>query len=82
VFGYVQKLGDFDAAARARVRTERRCGELLKDMEKAKGNQYVNSAKSNGATKQTQTLKELGVTKNQRQQDAGMIINMVQTYLV
>jgi len=39
-----------------------KCNELLDDMDKAKGNQYVNSAKSNGATKQTKTLKEMGIS--------------------
>ncbi len=33
-------------------------------MEKAKGNQYVNSARSNGTTRQ-KTLREIGISKDQ-----------------
>lgn len=52
-------------AARARVRAERRCGELLRELEKAKGNQHVNSARSNRTTEQPKTLAQMGITKDQ-----------------
>lgn len=79
MFGYVQKLGDWGAAARARVRAERRCGELLKDMDKAKGGWP--SDKTNSPGELVSTLKDMALNKNQGQQDAGMIISMVQACL-
>lgn len=51
-------------AARARVRAERRCGELLLELEKAKGGQPY---QSNGTTSSEppKTLSEMGLTKDQ-----------------
>ena len=40
---------------------------IIRDMEKAKGNRYVNSARSNGTTKQ-KTLAKLGISKDQSSQ--------------
>ena len=82
MFGYVQKLGGLGAAARARVRAERRAGELLKGMDKATGilKRGTELPRSNGST--TATLSDMGLNKNQGKQDAGMILSMVQTYLV
>jgi len=69
---YARRANDYEMehqAARARVRAERRCGELLQAMEKAKGaagnpgGQGAKIVRSNGAT--TQTLSDMGLTKNQ-----------------
>lgn len=65
---YAKQANDYELerkAAHARVRAERRAGELLKDSEKAKGNQHVNSAKSNDTTEQVPTLSQIGITKDQ-----------------
>jgi len=64
---YAKQANDMELewdAARARVRAERKCGELLAQTEKAKGNQHVNSARSNNTTEQ-KTLSEMGITKDQ-----------------
>ena len=65
---YAKQANDLDLerdAAIARVRAERKCGELLSETEKAKGNQHINSAQSSHATEQPKTLAEMGVTKDQ-----------------
>lgn len=64
---YAKQANDYELerdAAIARVRAERKCGELLAQTDKAKGNQHVNSAKSNNTTEQ-KTLSEMGITKDQ-----------------
>jgi len=60
--------GASEAAAMMNV-SERRAGEMLRDMDKAKGNQHVNSAKCNDVTKQKPTLSEIGITKRQSKTD-------------
>ena len=73
VEAYAKQANDFSLerdAAIARVRAERRCGQLLSEMEKAKGargnasNQYQKEVQSNDATA-PRTLAEMGVTKDQ-----------------
>ena len=64
---YAKRANDYDIehkAAKARVRAERRCGEILKDMEKAKGGQPY---QSNGVTSREPepTLNKMGLSKNQ-----------------
>jgi len=54
-------------ASIARVRAERKCGELLRDMEKAKppgDNQYKKQLRSIDTT-EPKTLAEMGLTKDQ-----------------
>lgn len=51
-------------ACEIRLRAERRCGELLRQREKAKGNQHVNSATSNSAREQ-KTLSDLNISWDQ-----------------
>jgi len=54
--------------------TEAEAGEMLAAMDKAKGNQHINSAKCNDVTKQNPTLSEIGITKRQSsdwQKDGG-----------
>jgi hypothetical protein len=67
---YAKQANDYqlehDAAA-ARVRAERRCGELLAQMEKAKppgDNQYAKVDRSSNTT-EAKTLSEMGITKDQ-----------------
>jgi len=68
---YAKQANDLDLerdAAIARVRAERKCGELLSEMEKAKGNQ--NTGEFGGRNErppkeETKTLAEMGVTKDQ-----------------
>ena len=63
---YAKRANDYEMehqAARARVRAERRCGELLQDMEKAKGNQHINSATCHEGREQT--IPEMGLTHKQ-----------------
>lgn len=45
--------------------TEAEAGEMLKAMDKAKGNQHINVARCNDVTKQNPTLSEIGITKRQ-----------------
>lgn len=59
-------------AAEIRVRAERKCGELLVEMPKAKGaaglgfNQYTpEEVRSTESTASTSTLSDLGISKNQ-----------------
>lgn len=70
---YAKQANDLELerdAAIARVRAERKCGELLSETEKAKGargtgsNQYQTEVRSNDATT-PKTLAEMGVTKDQ-----------------
>jgi hypothetical protein len=59
---YAKRANDYELeinAGRARVRAERRCGELLKEMDKAKG-----AATPRGQT-DVPRLDEMGLTKNQ-----------------
>ena len=69
---YAKQANDYDLerdAAIARVRAERKCGELLRDMAKAKGNQGNISSVTGGSDTRppayTKTLSEMGVTKDQ-----------------
>lgn len=56
-------------AATARVRAERKCGELLRDMDKAKGSDVAGRTSLDGRSElpsnHSQTLSEMGVTKDQ-----------------
>lgn len=54
-------------ATEIKVRAERRCGELLAEMEKAKGTlkRGTDLPRSNAATTGTRTLDEMGITKDQ-----------------
>ncbi len=66
---YAKQANDYELehdAAIARVRSERKCGELLRDMEMAKGNlkQGVNLPRSYDTTT-GKTLSEMGITKDQ-----------------
>lgn len=66
---YANQAKNYDLelqAARARVRAERRCGELLKEMDKAKGvlKQGDKLPQSNGTTTGP-TLSDMGLTKDQ-----------------
>ncbi|KAA3634586.1 MAG: hypothetical protein DWQ08_00300 [Proteobacteria bacterium] len=73
---YARRANDFELekkAAAARVRAERKCGELLRQMEKAKGTR-LNGRGKNGAFRRStastteahsKTLKELGLSKDQ-----------------
>ncbi len=49
-------------AARARVRAERRCGELLKKMEKNKGHRFAGSTV---VSEPVPTIPEMGLTHKQ-----------------
>lgn len=68
---YAKQANDFDLerdAAIARVRAERRCGQLLLETEKAKprgDNQYAKVDRSHQSTEAPKTLAEMGVTKDQ-----------------
>lgn len=69
---YAKEANDFDLerdAAIARVRAERKCGELLRETEKAKGAREPDtnrgSTRSTGATASPKTLAEMGLTKDQ-----------------
>ena len=64
---YAKRANDYEMehqAARARVRAERRCGELLQETEKATGGQPY---QSNGVTSSEPppTLDDMGLSKNQ-----------------
>jgi uncharacterized low-complexity protein len=68
---YAKEANDHDLehdAALARIRAERKCGELLRDMEKAKRgpDKNGNGQRSQQTTpEQSKTLSEMGVTKDQ-----------------
>jgi hypothetical protein len=71
---YAKQANDYELerdAAIARVRAERRCGELLADMNKAPGargnpgGQGAAIVRSHDTTAQTRTLSDLGITKDQ-----------------
>ena len=67
---YAKQANDYDLerdAAIARVRAERKCGALLRDMAKAKGNQNTGEfgGRNTLPPKQEKTLSEMGVTKDQ-----------------
>ena len=67
---YAQQALNTDAERKAieiRLRAERKAGQMLKTMKKAKGNQYINrkSARSHRATKQNQMLSDMGISKTQ-----------------
>jgi len=71
---YAKQANDLDLerdAAIARVRAERKCGELLSEMEKAKGGgdrkseKYHPSQDATGDPSGNKTLAEMGVTKDQ-----------------
>lgn len=71
---YAKQANDYELerdAAIARVRAERRCGELLAEMEKATGargtgsNQYQLAEVRSRATTAPKTLSDLGITKDQ-----------------
>jgi hypothetical protein len=64
---YAQQAMNLDAERKAieiRLRAERRLGQMLKEREKAKGNQYT-PARSHDATEHTK-LSDLGISKTQR----------------
>ena len=70
VEAYAKQANDMELewdAARARVRAERKCGELLREMEKAKGNQNTGEfgGRNERPPKETKTLAEMGITKDQ-----------------
>ena len=67
---YAKQAKDKDLlswASEIKIRAERRAGELLIDMEKAKSNQYTKSARYLESTEQNKpkTLAALGISKNQ-----------------
>lgn len=71
---YAKQANDYELerdAAIARVRAERRCGELLAEMEKATGargtgsNQYQQAEVRSSAATAPKTLSDLGITKDQ-----------------
>ena len=67
---YAKQAKDKDLlswASEIKIRAERRAGELLIDMEKAKSNQYTKSAQYIESTEQNKpkTLAALGISKNQ-----------------
>lgn len=72
---YAKQANDYELerdAAVARVRAERRCGELLAEMDKAKGARgQLNGRDSSGGSvvrppeQETRTLSDLGITKDQ-----------------
>ena len=65
---YVKQQGESlemqNAAAEIKLRCERKAGELLRDMDKATGNQHT-VAQSHDETEQTQKLSDLGINKSQ-----------------
>ncbi len=73
VEAYAKQANDYELehdAALARVRAERKCGELLRDMEKAKGtDRGGRTSKIDGRrelpSNSPKTLSEMGVTKDQ-----------------
>jgi hypothetical protein len=66
---YAKQANDFDLeydAAVARVRAERKCGELLAETEKAKaGRPPINRSNQTTNLESPKTLAEMGVTKDQ-----------------
>jgi len=67
---YAKQANDYDLerdAAVARVRAERKCGELLRDSEKAKGNRNTGNfgGRNELPPKETKTLSDMGITKDQ-----------------
>jgi hypothetical protein len=48
-----------------RVRAERKCGQMLADREKPKGNRHVNSRTSEGTMLKNPTLAQIGITPDQ-----------------
>ena len=65
---YAKQALNYEAerqCAEIRVRAERQCGIMLAQMEKAKGNQHVNSARSDRSTDQPKTLAEMNISKDQ-----------------
>lgn len=66
---YFRRANDFEMekqAARARVRAERRAGELLREREMAKGgNPILTGRKARPVGERPKTLKEMGITKDQ-----------------
>jgi hypothetical protein len=73
---YAKQANDYDLehdAAAARVRAERKCGELLRDMEKAKGAADGTAGPGRGnvvaacdrVLDRPKTLSEMGITKDQ-----------------
>lgn len=69
---YAKRAQDFELehkAAVARLRAERKCGELLASMEKSKGvlkkGKVIPRSTQTTTGKKPQTLKEMGISKNQ-----------------
>lgn len=65
---YARQANDLDLerdAAIARVRAERKCGELLSETEKAKGGEQYHQSPSTTSVQPAKTLAEMGVTKDQ-----------------
>ena len=74
VEAYAKQANDYELerdAAIARIRAERRCGELLAEMDKAKGvrllgrDQSGDFRRSRATTTETRTLDQMGITKDQ-----------------
>ena len=67
VQAYAKQANDYEMeskAARARVRAERRAGELLRDMEKAKGKR-TDLVERGDYVDERPTLDDMGITKDQ-----------------
>ena len=66
-----KQANDYDLerdASIARVRSERRCGELLKETTKAKGGEQYHQSPGATSAELIKTLAEMGVTKDQSSQ--------------
>ncbi len=65
---YAKQAQDFDLeydAALARVRAERKCGELLREMEMAKAGRPNKSVQQDDQLDKPKTVSEMGITKDQ-----------------
>ena len=67
---YAKRANDYEMehqATRARVRAEKRCGELLQETEKAKGNQNTGEfgGRNDVPPNDNPTLSDMGISKNQ-----------------
>ncbi len=66
---YARRANDFELekkAAAARVRAERKCGELLKEREKSRGGRPSrNRSRQSTGSESPRTLRQLGITKDQ-----------------
>lgn len=65
---YARQAKDYDLehdASIARVRAERKCGEMLAEMEKAKGGEQYHRSSEATSAEPVKTLSEMGITKDQ-----------------